>query len=59
MKNARNEANLTIEKKKFNLHDDHDSFFTNNSEQVKFHFDIFNNICKMNKSFFVVSSIRF
>lgn len=34
MKNSQNKTKLTVEKKEFNLHDDHDSFFTENIEQV-------------------------
>ncbi len=29
-----NKPKLTIEKKEFNLHDDHDSFFNTNTQQV-------------------------
>ena len=34
IRNEDNEPKLTIEKKEFNLHDDHDSFFSTNTQQV-------------------------
>ncbi len=35
IKTSHNKTKLTVEKKEFNLHDDHDSFFRTNSQQVK------------------------
>jgi hypothetical protein len=34
IKNAQDKTNLTVEKKEFNLHDDHDTFFATDSQQV-------------------------
>ena len=34
IKTYQNKTKLTLEKKEFNLHDDHDSFFSNNVQQV-------------------------
>lgn len=34
VKNEENKPKLTIQKKEFNLHDNHDSFFNINTEQV-------------------------
>ncbi len=34
IKNKDNKPTLTIEKKEFNLHDNHDSFFNTNTQQV-------------------------
>jgi inositol-1,4,5-trisphosphate 5-phosphatase len=41
IKTAQNKTKLTIEKKEFNLHDDHDSFFSTDSQQFhKFDFEM-------------------
>ena len=35
IENAQNKKRLLIEKKEFNLHDDHDTFFSSEIQQVK------------------------
>jgi len=35
IKNSQNKTKLTVEKKEFNLHDDHDDFFSNDLEQFR------------------------
>lgn len=44
IRNEDNKPKLTIEKKEFNLHDEHDTFFNNKSQQVKKIFSIEINI---------------